>query len=173
MSCIIVGLASLDALYEQRIQALPENTRKAARWMGAFGEGIAVLAAAGSPDVQPLLASPLRDRLNWDLEMERVDAHMHDLNQFFIDTIHGDLLHDAVAHEGALFFGYRGPWYTAGYLMAATIEKQLGRAALVETLKDAREFVARYNEAAGIQKARGGRNVPLFSPEVLEAVTRQ
>jgi hypothetical protein len=168
-----VGLSSLEAQYERRIQALPENPRKAARWMGALGEGIAVLAAAGSPEVAPLSAYPQRDQFNWDLEMERVGAQLQDLNQFFMDTIRGDLRNDAVAHVGFTFFGYRGPWYTVGYLMATTIEKQLGRAALVETLRDPREFLARYNEAARARNAKGGERVPLFSSEVLEAVTRQ
>jgi hypothetical protein len=164
-----VGLASLDAQYEERIRALPENTRKAARWMGAFGEGVAVLAAAGSPDVTPLSAYPQRDQVDWDLQMERVGAQLQDLNQFFIDTIRGDLRNDAIAHQGSTFFGYRGPWYTVGYLMATTIEKQLGRAALVETLKDPRQFVARYNEAASARNAKGGEKLPLFSAAVVNA----
>jgi hypothetical protein len=162
-----IGLSSLDAQYEQRIQALPDNERKAARWMGAFGEGIAVLAAAGSPDLPPLSAYPQRDKIDWDMQMQRVGAQLQEVNQFFIDTILGDLRNDAVAHEGSTFFGYRGPWYTVGYLMATTIEKQLGRSTLVESLEDPREFVARYNEAAS------GAKLPLFSSEVLEAVTRQ
>jgi hypothetical protein len=168
-----IGLSSLDAQYEQRIQALPENARKAARWMGAFGEGVAVLAAAGSLDVAPLSAYPQRDQIDWDLQMERVGAQLQEVNQFFIDTIRGDLRNDAAAHEGSTFFGYRGPWYAVGYLMAATIEKQLGRATLVETLKDPRDFVARYNEAASARNAKGGEKVPLFSSEIVEAVTRR
>jgi hypothetical protein len=165
-----IGLSSLDAQYEKRIQALPDNARKAARWMGAFGEGIAVLAAAGSPDAAPLSDYSERDQIDWDLQMERAGAQLQEVNQFFIDTIRGDLRNDAVAHEGSTFFGYRGPWYTVGYLMAATIEKQLGRAALVETLGDPREFVARYNESAVARNAKDGEKLPLFSSEVLEAV---
>jgi hypothetical protein len=139
--------------------------------MGAFGEGVAVLAAAGSPDVPPLSAYPQRDQIDWDLEMGLVGEQLQDVNQFFIDTIRGDLRNDAVAHEASTFFGYRGPWYTVGYLMATTIEKQLGRAALVDTLKDPRQFVARYNEAASARNAKGGEKIPLFSSEVLEAVS--
>ena len=161
-----IGLSSLDAAYEKKLQDLPDPTRKAALWMGAFGEGIAVLAAAGSPDAAPLAAYPQRDQIDWDLNMERAHAQLDDLNQFFLDTIHSDLRNDAVAHVASTFFGYRGPWYTVGYLMATTIEKQLGRPALIETLQDPRQFVAKYNQAAPRAKA------PLFSPELLEAVTR-
>jgi hypothetical protein len=165
-----IGLASLDAAYEERIKSLPEDAREAARWMGAFGEGMAVLAAAGSPDVPPMADFPERDQVLWDLEAERFGANLDDLNQFFLDTVHGDLRNDAVAHEGAIFFGYRGPWYTVGYRMAVTIERELGRPALVATLADAREFVARYNEAAVNENAKNGGHLPLFTAEILKAV---
>jgi hypothetical protein len=165
-----IGLSSLDAAYEEKIKSLPESARNAARWMGAFGEGMAVLAAAGSSDVPPMADSPERDRILWDLEAERFAANLADLNQFFLDTIHSDLRNDAVAHEGSIFFGYRGPWYTVGYRMAVTIERQLGRPALVATLADPREFVARYNESAVSENAKNGGRLPLFSAEILKAV---
>jgi transposase InsO family protein len=99
-----------------------------------------------------------------------VRSNLDDLNQFILDTIHGDLRNDAVAHEASIFFGYRGPWYTVGYRMATTIERELGRPALVATLTDPREFVARYNEAAMAENARKGGHLPLFSAEILKAV---
>jgi Putative zinc dependent peptidase (DUF5700) len=166
-----IGLSSLNAAYEEKIKSLPEDARKAARWMGAFGEGLAVLAAAGSPGVSPMADFPERDRVLWDLEAERFGANLDDLNQFFLDTVHGDVRNDAVAHEGRIFFGYRGPWYTVGYRMAVTIERELGRPALVATFADPREFVARYNEAAVRENAKDGRHLPLFSAEIIKAVS--
>ncbi len=139
--------------------------------MGAFGEGMAVLAAASSPDALPMADFPERDRVLWDLEAERFSENFDALNQFFLDTIHGDLRNDAVAHEGGIFFGYRGPWYTVGYRMAVTIERELGRPALVATLADPREFVARYNQAAAKENAKIGGHLPLFSVEILKAVS--
>lgn len=165
-----IGLASLDAAYEGKIKFLPEDARKAARWMGAFGEGLAVLAAAGSPEVPPMAGFPDRDQVLWDLEADRFAANLDELNQFFLDTVHGDLHNDAVAHEGSIFFGFRGPWYTVGYRMAVTIERELGRPALIATFADPREFVARYNEAAMKQNAESGSHLPFFSREVLQAV---
>jgi hypothetical protein len=166
-----IGLSSLDAAYEEKIKSLPDDARRAARWMGAFGEGMAVLAAAGSPDVSPMSDFPERDQVLWDVETERFGANLDDLNQFFLDTVHGDLRNDAVAHEGSIFFGYRGPWYTVGYRMAVTIERELGRPALVATLVDFREFVARYNEAVMRKNAKNGGHLPLFSAEILKAVS--
>jgi hypothetical protein len=164
-----IGLASNQNEYEKRIQSLPEDSRKVALWMGAFGEGVAVLAAAGGLNNEPLAAYPERDRCDWNLHMERVHADLEQVDHFFLDVIHGDLRNDAVGHVASSFFGYRGPWYTVGYFMATTIERRLGRAALVETLTDPRTFVAKYNEAA---TSRAGDRLPAFSAEVIEAVRK-
>jgi hypothetical protein len=166
-----IGLSSVEAAYEESIKSLPENARQAAHWMGAFRVGIAVLAAAGSPDVHPLADFPDSYRRLWDLEAERFAANLGALNQFFLDTVHGDLLNDAVLHEGRRFFGYGdGPWYTVGYRMAVTIEREFGRTALVATFADPRRFVARYNEAGVSENAKNGSRLPLFSAEILKAV---
>ena len=66
-----IGLSSLDAAYGEKIKSLPEDARKAARWMGAFGEGMAILAAASSPDAPPVADLPERDWILWNLEMAR------------------------------------------------------------------------------------------------------
>jgi hypothetical protein len=165
-----LGLANVQAGYKREISSLPENARNAAWWMGNFREGMAVLAAAGSPDVHPHADLPECYRLAWDLEAERFTAHLNELNQFFLDTVHGDLRNDAVLHESRVFFGYSGPWYTVGYRMAVTIEREFGRPALVATYVDPRRFVARYNEAAEAENAKNGDNLPLFSAEILKAL---
>jgi hypothetical protein len=166
-----IGLSSFEAAFEESIKSLPENARQAAHSMGAFREGMAVLAAAGSPDVHPLTDFPERYRLLWDLQAKRFALNLDELNQFFLDTVHGDLRNDAALHEGRVFFGYGdGPWYTVGYLMAVTIEREFGRTALVATFADPRLFVARYNEAAVSENARHGGQLPLFSAEMLKAV---
>jgi hypothetical protein len=166
-----IGLSSFEPAYEESIKSLPEYARQAAHWMGTFREGMAVLASAGSPDVHPMRDFPESYRLLWDLHAARFAANLHELNQFFLDTVHGDLLNDAVLHEGRVFFGQGdGPWYTVGYRMAVTIEREFGRAALVATFADPRRFVARYNEAAVSKNAKNGDHLPLFSAEILKAV---
>jgi Putative zinc dependent peptidase (DUF5700) len=166
-----LGLASVQTVFKREISSLPENARKAAWWMGNFREGTAVLAAAGSPDVHPMSVFPEPIQRTWDLEAEHFADNVEELNQFFLDTLHGDLRNDAVLHESRVFFGYGvGPWYTVGYRMAVTIEREFGRTALVATYADPRQFVARYNEAAEAENAKNGGNLPLFSAEILKAV---
>lgn len=169
-----VGLASLSAAYDERIQALPPNARKVAEWLGAFGEGVAMLAAAGSPDVHPVADFPLTDRQRWDEDMKYFSNQQQELDQFFLDIVHDFYKNlDAADHGAFTFFGYRGPWYLVGYRMAVIIEQQFGRAALVETLKDPRQFLAKYNEAAAANNTKGGEPLPLFSDEILKAVGSQ
>lgn len=166
-----VGLASLSAAYDERIQALSPNARKVATWLGAFGEGMAMLAAAGSPDVHPVADFPPADRQRWDEDMKYFSNEQQELDQFFLDIVHDSYKNlDAADHEAFTFFGYRGPWYLVGYRMAVTIEKQFGRAALLETLKDPRQFLAKYNQAAAASNTQGGERLPLFSDEILKAV---
>jgi len=166
-----LGLFSIQDAYRKEIGSLPENARKAAWWMGNLREGMAVLAAAGSPDINPWADFAEPYRLDWDRQAEHFAADLDELNLFFLDTVHGDLLNDAVAHEARILAGNGvGPWYTVGYRMAVTIERQFGRPALVATYADPRRFVARYNEAAEAENAKNGANLPLFSAEILKAV---
>ena len=166
-----IGLASLSAAYETRISKLAANPRQAARWMGAFGEGLAVLAAAGSPDVHPMRDFPDADRIRWDQDDELFDQLVGQLNGFFLDVVQGGFAKPEVADRVALgFFGYRGPWYTVGWRMGALVERRLGRAALLDCLRDPRLLLARYNEAAAAANATSPAKLPLWSPELLAAV---
>jgi hypothetical protein len=54
--------------------------------------------------------------------------------------------------------------------MATTIEKQLGRTALFETLGHPREFVPKYNKAARIHNTKHRQKLPLFGAETLEGL---
>lgn len=167
-----IGFSDASRKYDERIQSLPENAHKAAEWMGAFGEGLAVLAAAGSPDVNPLHDFNADQRTRWDQDYKFVDQQLIQVNQFFLDVVNGGFAKPQVAdHVGFTFFGYRGPWYTVGYLMGSTVEKRFGRAVLIECMSDPRLLLQKYNQAAEEQNAAGkGPKLPLWSPEVLKAV---
>jgi hypothetical protein len=166
-----IGYADAGERYDERIKALPDNPRKAAEWMGAFGEGLAVLAAAGSADVHPMRDFKEADRVRWDQDIRSFDQNLAQMNQFFLDVVDGGFAKPEVAdHVAFTFFGYRGPWYTVGYQMGAMVEKRYGRAVLVECMSDPRTLLARYNEVAAEQKAAGQETLPLWSPELLAAV---
>jgi hypothetical protein len=147
------------------IERLPEGAREALGWTSAFGEGMAMLAAAGGPDVHPHAASPVEDRERWDRDVARFDEDLRKVERFLLDVATGKLDEKAARETGFSFFGVQGPWYTVGWRMAATIEKTFGRERLIECMRDGRKLLPTYNEAA----ARHDR-MAVWSRELLSAI---
>jgi len=166
-----IGLASVEAGYDKKLAGLTETARAAADWMGAFGEGFAMLAAAGAPDVDPHAASSAKEQARWDHDMANFSADLQSVNAFFMDTLNGKFPNrDAIDEKAGSFFGQQGPWYTVGYKMAVVVEKRFGRAALIETMPDPRRLLVLYNQAAAEQNAAAKEHLPLWSAELLKQV---
>src|ERR1051326_6385159 len=118
------------------------------KWLGAFGEGFATLAAAGGPQNDPQKNGD-RPGLQetWRSEMAKYDENFHDVESFFLDVASGKLKGDAVNKRAFEFFGLLGPWYTVGYKMAVTIEQAYGRDAVINAFCDQRTLMPTYNRA--------------------------
>ena len=166
-----IGLGSLGPVYDQKIAALPELARAAADWMGSFGEGLAMLAAAGGPDVDPHAASTAKEHARWEHDMANFNRDLRAVNGFLSDTLSGKFPNrDAIDEKGSSFFGAQGPWYTVGYKMAVTVEKRFGRTVLIETMLDPRCLLVLYNQTASEQNAAGKEQLALWSDSVLAGV---
>lgn len=167
-----IGLGSLGPVYDQKIVALPERAHSAAEWMGGFGEGLAMLAAAGGPDVDPHAESTPSERAQWQSELAGFDRDLPTLDAFFSDVLSGRLAgRDSIAARASSFYGsHQGPWYTVGYRMAVLVEKQYGRPALIQTMTDYRCLLALYNQAAAERNAQAGERLPLWSESVLSEI---
>jgi len=152
------------------IERLSPGAYSAVQWMGAFGEGFAMLAAAGGPDVHPHAVSPAAERERWDRDVARFPEDLRELDRFFLDIIAGRLQNEAEKKRGFSFFGEtQGPWYTVGWKMAVTVEKTWGRERLVADACDPRKLLADYNEAAR-RNATKGETPVLWSDELLRAI---
>jgi putative zinc-dependent peptidase DUF5700 len=128
---------------------LSETQRVVLERMGGFGEGLAMLAAAGGPRVHPHATSDSADRARWDRDVANVPADLERLQRYFLDALDGRLVTaDSIRAVAMTFYGVQGPWYTVGWRMAATIEERLGRARLVAAICDPRRLLATYDEAA-------------------------
>lgn len=150
---------------------LPANVRPIATWVGAFGEGVAMLAAAGGPDLHPHATSKAEDRARWDKDMAAFNDDLKKLEQFFLDILEKRLTDEQKIRETAFsFFGIQGPWYTVGWKMAVTIEKTYGRARLINCLCDPRKMLATYNDAAAQASRATGEPLALWSPLLIEAL---
>lgn len=157
-----VGLQSISKEKDSAIADLPENARRAADWMGAFGEGFAMLAAAGSPDIDPHKTSNAAEKERWNRDLANFDSDLREVDSFFRDLIAAKLTEKDARDRGMTFFGTQGPWYTVGYKMAAAVEKQFGRKALLDCMRDPRRLLATWNLIADPNAK--------WSNEVLEAV---
>jgi hypothetical protein len=166
-----VGLASIEAQTAPILAGLPPHVRSAVEWMGSFGEGAAMLAAAGSTEIHPHAVSLPAERERWDGDMKNFDRDLKEVETFFLDVISGRLHGEEAIREKAFsFFGVQGPWYTVGYKMVVLVEKAHGRASLIECLIDPRLLLKRYNAAAILWNARNPDKLPLWSEKLLAVV---
>jgi hypothetical protein len=166
-----IGFSSVGALTEAKLKDLPPHVKPAVEWMGAFGEGFAMLAAAGGPDVDPHATSSPREHARWDHDMANFNQDVDSLQRFFLDVIDGRLAtKDAIDEKAFTFFGAQGPWYTVGYKMAVIVERRYGRKRLIECMLDPRELLASYNRAANEINAGGGERLALWSPELMQKI---
>ena len=140
-------------------------------WVGSFGEGFAMLAAAGGPDVHPHAVSGAKERARWDNDMSHFDRDLGTVQQFLLDIAEGRLkTEEERGKVGYAFFGVQGPWYTVGWKMAAVIEKRYGRARLVECMLDLRQLLPTYNRAAEDLNRAGAGPLATWSPELPAAL---
>ena len=162
-----IGYASAGACADA---APADSTVAVARqWLSAFGEGVAMLAAAGGPDVHPHATSPREDRERWDRDVANAAGDLAKVEGFLLDVLDGRLTDpDSTRARAMAFFGVQGPWYTLGWLMATTIERTYGRAALVASVCDPPALLRRYNEAAAASRRS---ELPRWSDRLLTRLT--
>jgi hypothetical protein len=161
------GTACPPKRVQAEIDKLPENDRELLKWMSAFGEGFATLAAAGGPEVpnpEARMTAEVRDAFAKGLTT--YDADFQKLVSFFLDIANGKLKGDAADERGFAFMGFVGPWYTVGWRMDVIIEKTLGRKELIDGMCDQRTLMATYNRAADEWTRRTGEQLPRW-PDAL------
>jgi hypothetical protein len=160
------GSAFPAAPAKAALEALPEGRRQACHWIGAFGEGMAMLAAAGGPDIHPHAVSPAPDRARWDHDVAQFDADLRKVEAFLLALAQGRLQGEAAQAQGMAFFGVQGPWYTVGWRMAVTIERAFGRPVLLDCMRDPRLLLPTFNRAARARK----EPCATWSPDLLQAL---
>ena len=67
------------------IAKLPANAQAVLKWIGAFGEGFAMLAAAGGPDVHPHAVSGPKERARWDGDVANFNDDLKKVEKFYLD----------------------------------------------------------------------------------------
>jgi hypothetical protein len=148
------------------------DAETALAWVGGFAVGRAMLAAAGAPYGHPHATSDSSERVVWDRDVARVSQDLPRLEEFFLAVADGRLRGDEQNRAGMAFINTdtvpQGPFYTVGYIMARTVESELGRDRLVRSSCDQLAFLAEYNEAAASYGRRTGESLPLWSATLLK-----
>jgi hypothetical protein len=155
-----------------QIAKLPKQVQTLLTWIGAFGEGFAMLAAAGSPETHPHAVSSPEERARWDGDVAKFNEDLKKVEKFFLDILADRLTEEEISKTGFSFFGVQGPWYTVGWRMAALIEKTYGRAELIKCICDQRKLLATYNRAAARQNRARRESLALLSPALLKSLER-
>ncbi|MDP4176154.1 MAG: DUF5700 domain-containing putative Zn-dependent protease [Bacteroidota bacterium] len=150
---------------------LNENARITVNWIGAFGEGFAMLAAAGSPDIHPHTFSSQEDRKRWDKDVSNFNNDLKDLEKFFLDILDKKLTKEEIEEKGFSFMGTtQGPWYTVGYKMSVVIEKIFGYQKLIWCICNLKDLLPTYNEAAAKYNSAHGEHLAMWSKDLLEKI---
>lgn len=152
------------------ISKLPQNTQTVVSMIGAFGEGFAMLAAAGGPDTHPHAVSDQEERGRWDKDMTNFNADLKRVERFFLDVLANRLTEEEIQETAASFFGVQGPWYTVGWKMSVLIEKTYGRRKLIECICDQRKLLPTYNKAATRHNRRAHDSLALWSEQLIKNV---
>jgi hypothetical protein len=148
----------------------PQNVQHLMNWIGAFGEGFAMLAAAGGPDIHPHAVSKPEDRARWDRDMANFNDDLKKVEQFFLNVLDNKLSEEERNKVGFSFFGVQGPWYTVGWKMSVVIERRYGRARLIECICDQRQLLPTYNQAAADYNLTAREPLATWSPAIIEAL---
>ena len=152
------------------IEKLPKNLQTLYLWISAFGEGFAMLAAAGGPNIHPHAVSDVKERARWDQDMANFNEDLKKVESFFLDIASNRLTEEQIGATASSFFGVQGPWYTVGWQMAVVIEKTYGRASLIESFCDHRKLLETYNKAAARYNRRSRKHLATWSAEMIKAL---
>ena len=152
------------------ISKLPSHVQSTLTWIGAFGEGFAMLGAAGGPDIHPHAVSRVEERTRWEGDVANFNEDLKKLETFLLDVIEKRLTGDEISKAGYSFFGIQGPWYTVGWKMAVLIEKTYGREKLIESMCDQRKLLSTYNEAARQHNRKSREQLAVWSDSLISGI---
>jgi hypothetical protein len=155
---------------KEEFKRLPKNLQTVLTYTGAFGEGFAMLAAAGGPNIHPHSVSAQKDRTRWDRDVTNFDSNLRQVETFFLDVLAKRVSDDQIGERVAPFYGEQGAWYTVGWKMAVLIENTFGRRTLIKTMCDPRKLLETYNRAAEIHNRKSREKLVLWGPPLIGAV---
>jgi len=161
------GTACPTTAARTALTKLDSHSQNAFKWIGAFGEGLAMLAASGGPDLHPHAPSSSEIKARWDRDVSNFNNDLRTVEKFLLDVLNRRLSKDEETRTAFSFFGVQGPWYTVGWQMAVVIEKTFGRARLIESFCDHQKLLSTYNTAVQRYNRKEGKKLAAWSNELI------
>jgi len=159
------------------MEALTPAARQVVSWLSAFGEGVAMLAAAGGPDVHPHSASPAGEWAIWERDVSEFTNDLQRIERFFRRVLAGERTADELRAELFTFIGTeeipQGGFYTVGWKMAALVERVQGRGVVLSAVCDPRVLLEAYNEVAAAYPRSESEPLPMWSSDLLAEISDQ
>lgn len=172
-NCYHIGFSSIQARQDSLLAGATPAVKQVLTMLGDFGEGHAILAAAGGPDFNPHWADDSAARARWHADLGHFDGDLLELQQFFTAILDGEIVGDSAIQERASrYFGYhtQGPWFTVGYEMDVLVERRFGRGALIAGTVDPRILLVLYDRAARAAMASGAGQLSVWNPAFLARI---
>jgi len=154
----------------REIAAMPLNPQGVVKLIGAFGEGFAMLAAAGGPAIHPHAVSSAEDRARWDRDVANFNADLKTVEGFFLKILENQLSQEEIQKTASSFLGVQGPWYTVGWQMSVVIERAFGRGKLIECICNQRKLLPTYNQAAAKLNRKSRQPLAVWSDSLLNTI---
>ena len=154
----------------REIAAMPLNPQGVVKLIGVFGEGFAMLAAAGGPAIHPHAVSSAEDRARWDRDVANFNADLKTVEGFFLKILENQLSQEEIQKTASSFLGIQGPWYTVGWQMSIVIERAFGRGKLIECICDQRKLLPTYNQAAAKLNRKSRQPPAVWSDSLLNTI---
>lgn len=161
----------LDDVYQKSDYThLSKPAQRMIEWTNAFGEGFAMLAAAGGPDAHPnRFDEQLKAR--WNENISNLNRDFKEIEKFLLNILNKNFSNqEELYNKGFQLMtknGGQGPWYTVGHKLAVVIEKMTDKKVLTDCMKDFTQLYLTYNKLVVQYNKKYNENLPQFSEEII------
>lgn len=162
LNSVYKGLSTMiDDISDHHVRELVQFTQP-------LGEGYAMLAAAGGPNIHPNDHDQELKAL-WDQRMISFDEDFYALDQYYCNLLSGKYDQKEALERGMELFGIQGPWYTVGWKIAAVIEQICGKSRLIQCIANPTLLFSTYNQAVYSYNQDLNISLPIWSSELVAA----
>ncbi len=163
-----------DDIYSpEKYNYLLQQAQQVIEWTNAFGEGFAMLAAAGGPNNHPNYFDEELEQ-KWDSNIERFNEDFDLIEEFFVKILKKEFFNEKElykrGYELMMNNGGQGSWYTVGWKIAVVVEKINGKEVLLDCMLDLTKLYPIYNKAVKKYNKKFNENLKSWSDIIINSL---